>query len=183
MADQVAGGLLSPLLRRARIRAALPHLRGRILDAGCGTGELAKWCETSGYWGVDIDEESLASARAQNPQLRFSTDLTEGETFDTIVGLAIIEHVRNPREWLEDLKSLLAPGGKIILTTPHLSMESIHRAGSAVGLFSRDAADEHETLFDEATMRDTAGLAGFRLALARRFLFRANQLFLLEPLP
>ncbi len=180
MPDQVAGGLLSPLLRRARIHAALPHIKGQVLDVGCGTGELAKWCGCRGYCGVDIDVESLAVARTRHPECRFSNELPANEKFDTIVGLAIIEHVKDPIEWLESLKLRLAPKGKIVLTTPHLRMESVHRAGSHIGLFSRDAADEHEILFDEVKMRDVALQAGLHIERMKRFLFRVNQLFVLE---
>ena len=181
MADQVAGGLFSPFLRRARLRAALPHVRGRVLDVGCGTGELARWCGGPGYLGVDIDEESLATARARHPACRFSGEIPDGETFDTIVGRAIIEHIKDPVAWLAELKPRLASGGRIVLTTPHRSMEVMHRAGSRIGFFSRDAADEHEVLFDPELMRQAAHQAGLEVRMVKRFLFRANQLFLLVP--
>jgi len=180
MADQVAGGLLSPFLRGARMQAALPHIKGRVLDVGCGTGELARWHGGNEYFGVDIDEESLVKARSQHPESRFSRELPAGELFDTIVGLAIIEHIKDPTAWLGQLRAHLAPEGRIVLTTPHRSMEAVHRAGSYLGIFSRDAADEHEVLFDLDLMRQAARQAGLEIALAQRFLFRANQLFLLE---
>jgi 2-polyprenyl-3-methyl-5-hydroxy-6-metoxy-1,4-benzoquinol methylase len=180
MPDQGTGGLLSPLLRRARIRAVLPHIQGRVLDIGCGTGELTRWCSENAYLGVDIDPESLAIARRKHGSFRFSEQLPEGETFDLIIGLAIIEHIKFPVRWLQTLKPLLSPGGRIILTTPHPSLEGIHRFGSSVGLFSREAAEEHETLLDGTLMAETAAEAGLAIHLRKGFLLGANQLFVLK---
>lgn len=41
-----------------------PHARGRILDIGCGTGELAHFIRTS-YVGIDFDRTFLPAARRQ----------------------------------------------------------------------------------------------------------------------
>lgn len=50
-----------------------------------------------------------------------------------------------------------------------------------IGIFSRAASEEHETFFDRRTMRDLCSRAGWELASARRFLFGANQVFILTP--
>ena len=45
MADQGTEGILSPYLRRKRIQAATPYLKGGVLDVGCGGGVLATLVE------------------------------------------------------------------------------------------------------------------------------------------
>ena len=85
MADQGTEGLLSPWLRSVRIKAALPHLQGKILDYGCGSGALAEHVEAEYYLGVEIDTVSLGLARTHFPSHCFSSDLPENiRNFDTI---------------------------------------------------------------------------------------------------
>lgn len=165
----------------------MPFLRGRLLDYGCDTGALGLRWDRAQYVGVDIDEASLAEASRQLPGVPIVRDLDASYEqlqslgpFDTVVGLAVIEHVPDVAGVLRQLGGLLQEGGQIVLTTPHPAFEWIHSAGAAVGLFSREAKEEHETLLDQRRMAEPARAAGLRLAQYRRFLLGANQLFVLE---
>ena len=185
MADQVTG-LLSPFLRLRRFEAVRPFLdKGKVLDVGCGTGELARDVDPARYLGVDRDQQSIGIARQRFPAHRFSTlaefSSARNEThFDQIIGLAVIEHVDDPKEWLAWLRTLLKPAGRVILTTPHPSMRRLHEFGAAIGLFSREGAKEHRELIDRYRMNELAEASGFRIRDFRPFLFLCNQLFILE---
>lgn len=185
MADQLTG-LLSPFLRSRRIAAARSFIgQGSLLDVGCGTGELARDVDPSRYLGMDRDAESIAIAREKFPAHRFLT-LDEFNSapnqmqFDRIVGLAVIEHVDDPQQWLGWLRSLLKPVGRVILTTPHPSTRRLHEFGAAIGLFSREGAKEHRELIDRQRINELAEASGFRIRDFRPFLFGCNQLFILE---
>jgi 2-polyprenyl-3-methyl-5-hydroxy-6-metoxy-1,4-benzoquinol methylase len=178
--DQISRGLLSPFLRNRRIASAVPFIEGRVLDIGCGVGILAGRYAPDQYFGFDTDVESIELARKGYPHHRFDTALPAGEIFDTIVGLAVIEHVPRPVEMLRQLRSHLAPDGKIVLTTPHPAFEWLHMLGSILGLFSDAAAEEHETLLDEKAMRQLGFDADLDIDISRRFLFGANQVFVLK---
>lgn len=67
MADQGSEGIFSPYLRSKRFEAAVPHLKGRVLDVGCGSGGLAEMIPSSQYWGVDSDKESIDLAHKKIP--------------------------------------------------------------------------------------------------------------------
>lgn len=181
MSDQTAQGLLSPFLRNRRIKMAHSFIEGSVLDLGCSTGYLAPLCQVSGYWGMDIDEDALSIARQKYPGYRFSSELPTDQKFQTIVALAVIEHVKNPEGLLSRLVSLLEEQGRIVLTTPHPSYEWIHDWGSTVGLFSHEAHDEHETLLDKDMMLKLAERCQLKLITYKPFLFGANQLFILAP--
>lgn len=56
----VLNGRFAPLIV-SRIR---PHLRGRVLDIGCGTGELAHFIRAP-YAGIDVDTAFLPAARRE----------------------------------------------------------------------------------------------------------------------
>lgn len=180
MADQISG-LLSPYLRRKRIEAVRPYLRGSILDFGCGTGMLSGFAEPGSYYGVDRDSESIDLARKLHPAATFDSVLPAAGSFDTITGLAVIEHLKDPKSVLLSLSKLLAADGSIVLTTPHPQSDYIHKAGAAFGLFSAIALEEHETLFNLTTMQKLAGECSLRVVHFNRFLFGINQLFVLKP--
>ena len=185
MPDQI-NGKLSPFLREKRFRAAEPYLSaGRVLDVGCGIGLLTRYVTADRYLGIDLDRGSVEQARREHPTYRFLT-LDEfaahdpEEKFDTIVGLAVIEHVPDPKAWLEEMKRRLAPGGRMVLTTPHPSLEWAHALGARLGLFSRAASEEHNVLIDQKLMGRFAGSTGLRVEGFKRFLGGANQLFILQ---
>jgi 2-polyprenyl-3-methyl-5-hydroxy-6-metoxy-1,4-benzoquinol methylase len=156
------------------------HLRGRVLDYGCGDGQLAATCQPNAYLGVDINLRALDQARAAHPGFRFATSVSGQERFDTVAAFAFIEHVADPGAWLARFASLLEPGGRIVLTTPHPSLEWAHTLGARTRLFSWDAHEEHEELLDRTRLYELASDAGLVVEAYRRFLFGANQLVVLR---
>ncbi|MDL5047210.1 class I SAM-dependent methyltransferase [Oscillatoria amoena NRMC-F 0135] len=180
MADQGSEGIFSPYLRSKRFEAAVPHLKGRVLDVGCGSGGLAEMIPSSQYWGVDSDKESIDLAHKKFPDHIFKYELpTIDEKFDTIVALAIIEHLSNPAGFLSDLACRLkSKDSRIICTTPHPSMEWIHLVGARLGLFSQHANEEHEELLDFKRLSDLGVSSNLRIQLYKKFLFGANQLII-----
>ena len=179
MADQGQEGLLSPFLRAKRIAAVRPHLRGRVLDVGCGSGALAAFVDSARYVGLEPDSASIAAARARHPDHRFvqGTALS-GEYFDTIVTLAVIEHLGDPVAFLGQLAGNLAPNAeaRLLCTTPHPALDWAHDVGARIGLFSHSANEEHEELLGRQRLADAGRAAGLEVVTYRRFLLGANQL-------
>ncbi|WP_413725160.1 class I SAM-dependent methyltransferase [Sodalis sp. RH16] len=179
MADQGAEGLLSPYLRRERIRRAVPYLKGRVLDFGCGSGTLAAHIDADCYLGVERDTVSLQIAREHFSIHTFVPELSEiTNKFDTVVSLAVIEHVKNPVEFLRTLAAYLDdnPASNIIITTPHPSVDWVHHLGASLGLFSKHASEEHEDLLDRSRLEEVGREAGLSIIDYSRFLFGANQI-------
>ncbi len=179
MADQ-ATGMLSGWLREERFRAAVPHCVGKVFDCGCGVGKLAQYIAPECYLGYDIDEESVRDAQRDFPLHSFTSQMPAEGVFESIVALALIEHMPEPRGFVNDLSRLLAPNGQIVLTSPHPHLEWTHDLGAKVGLFSVEAADEHHELFDRRGFANLARGSGLDLVHYRRFLFGANQLAILR---
>jgi 2-polyprenyl-3-methyl-5-hydroxy-6-metoxy-1,4-benzoquinol methylase len=179
MADQGTEGLLSPYLRKKRIAAVRPFLRGRVLDVGCGSGALAAELPPDRYLGFDPDEESIAIAKEAHAGHRFVTSLAEaGGDFNTIVSLAVIEHIEDPGGFLREQRDRLgtAEGDSIVCTTPHPAVDWVHTLGASIGLFSAHASEEHEQLLDRDSLAALAEPNKLVLAGYKRFLFGANQL-------
>jgi len=178
--NDTRGGVLSPWLQRRRLEMGPAYLRGRVLDYGCGDGQLAATCQPNAYLGIDVSLRALDQARAAHPGFRFATSVSGRERFDTVAAFAFIEHVADPGGWLARFASLLAPDGRIVLTTPHPSLEWAHTLGARMGLFSWDAHQEHQELLDRTRLYELASDAGLVVEAYRRFLFGANQLVVLR---
>lgn len=166
------------------MNAAAPFIEGRVLDFGCGIGLVCDTVDATKYAGVDIDSRVIEIAKSRNPKGRFYTldqmDRLEGEVFDTIVGLAIIEHLSDPMGFLSDARRRLAPKGKLVLTTPNPILDWAHGLGARVGIFARESHDEHQSLMNRRQLDDAARHSGLHMTTFRRFLFGANQLAVFE---
>lgn len=98
-----------------------------VLDVGCGTGQnvtlrLARRFPQIQFLGVDEDQPSIVAARAQaSPNARFevSGSGTDAGQFDLVVCSEVLEHVEDPPAFLLWLRERVAPGGRLILTTPN----------------------------------------------------------------
>jgi SAM-dependent methyltransferase len=179
MADQGSEGLLSPFLRRMRIGQARRWLIGRVLDVGSGAGSLAGLVQPENYVGWEIDQTSLSLARRNFPDHVFYPSLeAEIGEFDSVVALAVIEHVDEPLAFLQTLKSFskASPDSRLIITTPHPHVEMVHHWGSRLGIFSKHADGEHKDLLGHSQLLELGLEAGIQLMHYRRFLCGANQI-------
>jgi 2-polyprenyl-3-methyl-5-hydroxy-6-metoxy-1,4-benzoquinol methylase len=114
----------------ARYRLARALLTGRVLDAGCGTGYgsamLSAAPQVTEVVGIDRDRETVEQARERYgaPGLRFavgdllSPAISALGLFDGIACLEVLEHLSEPEELLRRMDHCLAPGGRLIVSTP-----------------------------------------------------------------
>ena len=113
----------------ARYTFAARLARGkRVLDAGCGAGygsaELALAADS--VVGMDLAPEAIEFARANYglPNLRFEQASCDalphpGGSFDLVVAFEVIEHLDHWREFLLEVRRVLAPAGQIVVSTPN----------------------------------------------------------------
>ena len=179
-------GRLTVRVGAARLAAALPHvpLGARVLDLGCGLTDLPS--RLSSYVGCDRSPEILLVQRARFPSaVFFEWDFAESDApvglaaqgpFDVVLLLAVLEHVEKPHRLVARAVSLLGPGGRLVVTTPHPLGRLPLETGAALGLLSPHARDEHETLLGRAALEEAGRSAGVSLVLYRRFLLGLNQL-------
>ncbi len=119
----------------ARIHARFGASGARVLDVGCGAGLAAEGLARRGHTvlGIDAASEALAAARAHAEGKGLSVVyreaaaedlLAEGVHFPVITALEVIEHVPNPAAFLATLAALLAPGGKLFVSTLNRTPQS-----------------------------------------------------------
>lgn len=97
-----------------------------VVDLACGEGYgtdvLASTAHT--VTGVDANPEAYEHARLKytRPGVSFARELIETfrQPCDAVVFLQTIEHVQNPGEILDHVRSLLRPGGTAYVSTPNV---------------------------------------------------------------
>jgi ubiquinone/menaquinone biosynthesis C-methylase UbiE len=180
---------LEPADLELRLRFLRAEVRSgdRTLDLGCGdgrlTGELAQ--RAAGTVGADVAERALDRARARHPELEFQLVPFCGElpfddlAFDLVWASEVIEHVADTARWLSEVRRVLAPGGRLLLTTP--SHGRLRLLGGGIERYSAPLGDHlhlysarslrtllHEFGFAPVTVRTAAGVPlARRLLLAR----------------
>ena len=103
-----------------------------ILDVGCGNGSLTRELLKKGFdvYGIDASETGITLAKTTHPDRFFLMDVTDAELplpirvlqFDTIISVEVIEHLYDPRAFIQFCKSILLKNhgnGSLILTTPY----------------------------------------------------------------
>lgn len=97
---------------------------GRILDYGCGRGDFLLFMKQKG-WAVDGAEPDEKAARAASLQCGIKiispNDVFSlpDSSFDVITLWHVLEHVHRLNETVAKLKSLLKPGGTLVIAVPN----------------------------------------------------------------
>jgi SAM-dependent methyltransferase len=124
-------GLLAHLdpTRRADTDFPLKYLPfkpgGRLLDVGCGSGELLGTMHSL-RWdaeGVDFDPAAVEAARRRGFKVKLGLVADQkypDASFDAVVMSHLIEHVHAPLELLKEARRVLRRGGRLLMATPNI---------------------------------------------------------------
>lgn len=99
-----------------------------ILEVGVGEGHFLQAAKNRGFFieGVELNPKGAERARNLGFQVyeMMLNELSEqiDQRFDAICSFQVLEHVPNPREFLEGMISLLKPGGKLVLSVPNAAV-------------------------------------------------------------
>jgi SAM-dependent methyltransferase len=92
--------------------AHLPPAPSRVLEVGCGSGELARALAAAGYRLLAIDPDAPEGAIFRRIRLE---DLDDPGPFDAVVASRSLHHIEDLGAGLDRLAALLAPGGRIVV--------------------------------------------------------------------
>lgn len=90
----------------------LPPLPARVLEVGCGSGELTRALHQAGYDATGIDPAAPHDALFRKLKLE---DLAEDERFDAVVAVRSLHHVTDLSGALDKIVRILRPGGPLVL--------------------------------------------------------------------
>lgn len=92
---------------------------GKLLDYGCGNGVFLEYFKEKGYNVSGFEPNEVARNQALEKGLEVISELNENETYDIITLWHVLEHITNPSEILDILKSKLTENGKILIAVPN----------------------------------------------------------------
>lgn len=153
-----------------------------VLDLRCVTGTLAVDLAASGFEVVAFDGHTqgvamaneAARARELPPVARVWNfkdlpSLVEGRRFDTVLCLDLLLHVDDDQETAGELATVLADGGRLILTAP--AFPSLRGR--------RDETQGHMRRYTRSALRDLLTSNGIEIDLMRYWNFSALPLYTL----
>jgi glycosyltransferase involved in cell wall biosynthesis/2-polyprenyl-3-methyl-5-hydroxy-6-metoxy-1,4-benzoquinol methylase len=158
-------------LKRATAKLYLSKIRqyrgpggGRLLEIGCGDGDFLSVAEEEG-WAITGVEYSSTACETVRKRLK-KAEIICGELpqaqladqrFDLCVISDVVEHVRSPLVFLQEIHRLLKPGGVLFIATPSMGSWSARFMKQRWMEFKA----EHLTYFDPETLQTALFKSGY----------------------
>ena len=136
--------------------------RQRLVEVGAGNGELAEVIRERNLFSEVILIEpqplslSLPGCRVIQSELA-SAHLTE--LADVVLAFEVLEHINDPKAFLQDIGKLLGEDGLLVMSTPNVDGLEIRCLGGA----STAMMFDHVRLFSPASIRYFLELEGWEL--------------------
>ena len=148
-----------------RLQLVRPHRgEGRILDVGAGYGFLldAARADFAERWA--LEPSAAAARRIANDHHTICGDLDSPELprahFDVVSLQDCFEHLPDPMHTLAQIRLVLRPGGRLLLTTPDVD-SWLHRMQGRNWVSLK--FPEHVILYSGSTLRRALETAGYRI--------------------
>lgn len=151
--------------KRRLVERTTGKKKGKILDVGCGTGAFLQGMIESGWEGIGLEPDETARQKAQDlhglnlesSEKMFS--LTHRQ-FDAITMWHVLEHVHDLHGYINQLKYLLKPTGKILIAVPNYTSydEEIYRE-----FWAAYDVPRHLYHFSPSAMKELMSLHGLEI--------------------
>ncbi len=152
------------LLQNMRFSKAKPYIKGDVLDFGGNEGELKPFVEGE-YTCVNYDHGPM-----------------EGKTFDSIISLAVIEHIDYEEVFkiFRKFQAKLRNDGTIFLTTPTPASKPLLEFLANIGILEKQNIEEHKHYWNKEEIFELAKKNGFKILKYKKFQLGMNQYALFE---
>ena len=140
--------------------------RCRILDVGCGRGEMLMWLERYGFevYGVEIDSNAVKASQSRVGDSRiFEGQLADAKFpdsfFQCVTLWHVLEHASDPLALLREITRITDPDGFVYVEVPNVggwSAQTFRKNWLAFDI------PNHLTHFSPTTLTFAAGIAGLQ---------------------
>jgi 2-polyprenyl-3-methyl-5-hydroxy-6-metoxy-1,4-benzoquinol methylase len=146
---------------------------GRLLDWGCGFGQLSHMLKARGIdvtsieWDPDAPEgEVRRLERYPDVEATFTQETVRlpyaDASFDAVLSMGVLEHVQDPEGSLDELHRILRPGGRIYVYKLPNRYSYLERLARRAGLYYHGQL-EYDRLYTPASARALVESHGFRI--------------------
>jgi SAM-dependent methyltransferase len=149
---------------------------GRMLELGCGRGELLKGALNQGWsvYGVEMTEDYARVARSHGIEIEeasIENCKSLDQTYDVILLAAVLEHLYDPMKTLERIRNALRPGGLLFIDVPNESSLTMRIGNLYMRARGRDWAINlsptfspfHVVGFSPTSLRNALNSVGFSI--------------------
>lgn len=95
--------------------------KGKILEIGCGTGNIISYLNPEFGVGLDISKNMVKIAKSKNDRILFLNSDAENpalkEQFDCIIAVDLIEHLINPLRFFSNLHDICKENTRLVITS------------------------------------------------------------------
>jgi 2-polyprenyl-3-methyl-5-hydroxy-6-metoxy-1,4-benzoquinol methylase len=134
-----------------------------VLEVGCATGNFRQHLPSDiTYTGLEFNQRAIDAARLRGLNVS-ATPLeavasTHPASFDAAFAFQVLEHVRQPREFMRDMVAAVKPGGLIVFSVPNEDSFLRHEVNNVTNY-----PPHHATRWSDATFERLGALIGAQL--------------------
>jgi len=165
--------IITKFLQEKRINQVLPHVKGKLLDIGCGNNLLVQ--KYGNGKGVDIHKYHSSVIVINNAaELPFNN-----ASFDSITIIATLHYISNRIDTLKEVHRILKPDGKLIIIDPEEHILKLWiRLRKKSEYYDRYEKKNKTFGFPIKEITDMLNSTGFEIIYLKKFFFNLNRLII-----
>lgn len=147
-----------------KIMTLAQEKRPNILDVGCGWGNFLQVIKNNHlpYLGIDLSSRAVAICREKKLNCQeadlISLSKIKGQQYSVITFFQVIEHIKNPLDYLKAAKKLLKKNGILLITTPNNQSPLRYLFGSHWSVYNTPS---HYFFYSNKSLERLLKAAGF----------------------
>lgn len=155
-------------LKLIQKKLKLPIKDIKILDVGCSSGAFLKSARRMQFKIEGVEPAPTAAATAKSDGFTvYQSGLENPEIprnyFNVLTVFEVIEHLPDPKQFLEQCKSLLMPGGLLLINTGNTDSWTQNALGSTWEYYDIEKHGGHISFFNPYSIRLLAEAVGFKV--------------------
>ena len=164
-----------------------PHLQAgsRLLEVGCGAGNLLLQATVAGSYPValDLSMQALTFVRSRLEEAKSTVEAPNGSactqaigeclpfrdnSFDCVLLSEVIEHLDAPQVSIAEVMRVLCPSGRLLVTTPNYRSfwPVMEWAVDRLNMAPKMAGEQHISRFHPSSLKDMLVASGLRMEYA-----------------